>query len=119
MGTIHITSNDFMIHYNTSKFAKQYDLLAINVSSTPCLSSLLKSSFRWDILSFCPSTVTQGAKWTRKLYYECVERHVYFEIPYSAMIRDSLDRTSYQPCSHLSLCGKEQEYCVHQWCKEP
>jgi len=90
--TIHITSNDFMIHYNTSKFAKQYDLLAINVSSTPCLSSLLKSSFRWDILSFCPSTVTQGVKWTRKLYYECVERHVYFEIPYSAMIRDSLDR---------------------------
>jgi len=90
--TICITSNDFMIHYNTSKFAKQYDLLAINVTSSPCLSSLLKSSFRWDILSFSPSMVAQGVKWTRKLYYECVERNVYFEIPYAALIRDTLDR---------------------------
>jgi len=90
--TISITNNDFMIHYNKSSIAKQYDLLAINVSSSPCLSSLLKSSFRWDILCFTPSQVVGGVKWTRKLYYECVEKNVYFELPYSPLIRDSLDR---------------------------
>jgi len=90
--TIYITNNDFMIHYNKSSIAKQYDLLAINVSSSPCLSSLLKSSFRWDILSFTPGQVVGGVKWTRKLYYECVEKNVHFELPYSPLIRDSLDR---------------------------
>lgn len=90
--TISITNNDFMIHYNKSSIAKQYDILAINTSSSPCLSALLKSSFRWDIISFTPSQVVGGVKWTRKLYYECVEKNVYFELPYSPLIRDSLDR---------------------------
>jgi len=90
--TISIINNDFMIHYNKSSIAKQFDILAIKVSSSPCLSSLLKSSFRWDIVTFSPNQVVGGVKWTRKLYYECVEKNIFFELPYSPLIRDSLDR---------------------------
>ena len=50
--TITIANNDFMIHYNKSAVAKQYDLLAVNVTTTAALQALLKSSFRWDILTF-------------------------------------------------------------------
>jgi len=90
--TISISNNDFMIHYNKSNVAKQYDILAINVSTSAALSALLKSSFRWDILCFSPSYVANGVKWNRKLYYECVEKFVHFELPYSPLIRDSTDR---------------------------
>jgi len=42
--TISITSNDFLLHYNKSAVAKQYDLLAINIQTAPCLLALLKSA---------------------------------------------------------------------------
>jgi len=90
--TISMTNNDFMIAYNKSQVAKTYDLLAINCSSSPALTALLKSSFRFDLLTFTPDQVVGGIKWTRKLYYECVERHVHFEINYAPMIRSSEDR---------------------------
>ena len=102
--TISMTNNDFMIAYNKSQVAKTYDLLAINCSSSPALTALLKSSFRFDLLTFTPDQVLTsphpslhpcqvvgGIKWTRKLYYECVERHVHFEINYAPMIRSSGD----------------------------
>ena len=73
--------------------AKQYDLLAISLSSAPCLLALLKSGFRWDILSFSPDEVgIYGMKWSRKLYYECVDKNIYMELPYAALIRDSEER---------------------------
>lgn len=90
--TITMTNNDFMIAYNKSAVAKTYDLLAINCSSSPALTALLKSSFRFDLLTFTPDQVVGGIRWTRKLYYECVERHVHFEINYAPMIRGSEDR---------------------------
>merc|ERR1719187_2846799 len=31
-------------------------------------------------------------KWTRKLYYECVDKNIYMELPYAALIRDSEER---------------------------
>jgi len=80
-----------MIAYNKSNVAKQYDILAINCSSSPALLALLKSSFRFDILTFTP-TKASGVRWNRKLYYECVERNIHFEISYSPMIKDSQDR---------------------------
>jgi len=91
--TISITSNEFLLHYNKSAIAKQYDLLAIAIPSAPCLLSLLKSGFRWDIISFSASEeATNSIKWSRKLYYECVDKNIYFELPYSPMIRDSVER---------------------------
>ena len=90
--TINMTNNDFMIAYNKSAVAKQYDILAINCSSSPALTALLKSSFRFDILCFSPDQVAAGVKWTRKLYYECVERHVHLELSYGPMVRSSVDR---------------------------
>ena len=56
--TITMTNNDFMIAYNKSSVAKQYDLLAINCSTSPALTALLKSSFRFDLLCFNPDQVT-------------------------------------------------------------
>ena len=46
-----------MIAYNKSAVAKQYDLLAINCASSPALTALLKSSFRFDLLCFNPDQV--------------------------------------------------------------
>jgi len=90
--TITMTNNDFMIAYNKSSVAKQYDLLAINCSTSPALTALLKSSFRFDLLCFNPDQVVGGLRWTRKLYSECVDRHVHFELCYAPMIRNSEDR---------------------------
>ena len=91
--TISITSNDFLLHYNKSAVAKQYDLLAINIQTAPCLLALLKSGFRWDILTFTPwKDGMYGMKWTRKLYYECVDKNIYFELSYSGLIRDREER---------------------------
>ena len=36
--------------------------------------------------------VVGGLRWTRKLYSECVDRHVHFELCYAPMIRNSEDR---------------------------
>ena len=91
--TISITSNDFLLHYNKSAVAKQYDLLAISIQTAPCLLALLKSGFRWDILTFSPGRDgIYGMKWSRKLYYECVDKNIYFELPYSGLIRDREER---------------------------
>jgi len=118
--TINIINNDFMIHYNKSSIAKQYDLLAINVSSSPCLLSLLKSSFRWDILTFSPSSVVGGVKWTRKLYYECVEKNVYFEVPYCPLIRDSMDRRRVISQAHTyHSVGKSRNIIFTSEAREP
>ena len=64
--TITMANNDFMIAYNKSSVAKQYDLLAINCegsrgssSSQASLTALLKSSFRFDLLCFNPDQVAQ------------------------------------------------------------
>ena len=91
--TISITSNDFLLFYNKSSVAKQYDLLAINIQTAPCLLALLKSGFRWDILTFTPGKDGMlGMKWSRKLYYECVDKNIYFELSYSGLIRDREER---------------------------
>lgn len=90
--TITMTNNDFMIAYNKSAVAKQYDLLAINCASSPALTALLKSSFRFDLLCFNPDQVVGGLRWTRKLYSECVDRHIHFELSYAPMVRNSEDR---------------------------
>jgi len=90
--TITMTNNDFMIAYNKSAVAKQYDLLAINCASSPALTALLKSSFRFDLLCFNPDQVVGGLRWSRKLYSECVDRHIHFELSYAPMVRNSEDR---------------------------
>ena len=113
--TISITNNDFLLHYNKSVTAKQYDLLAINITSSQCLLSLLKSGFRWDILSFSPAfeDTKETIKWTRKLYYECVDKNVYFELPYSPLIRGSFERRRVISQSHVyHSVGKSRNIIV-------
>ena len=119
--TIAITSNDFLLHYNKSAIAKQYDLLAISISSAGCLLSLLKSGFRWDILSFSPAgDPAAGIKWTRKLYYECVDKHIYLELPYSPMIRDSVERRHVISQAHVyHSVGKSRNIVVTSAARTP
>jgi RNase P/RNase MRP subunit p30 len=90
--TLVITNNDFLIHFNKSEVVQQYDLLAVIPRTTPALLALLKSSFRWDIISLDPDLVVGGVRWSRKLYLECVEKHVHFELTYGPAIRSSEDR---------------------------
>ena len=119
--TISITNNDFLLHYNKSAIAKQYDLLAISTSSAPCLLSLLKSGFRWDILALDASMeASTGIKWTRKLYYECVDKNIYLEIPYSPMIRDSVERRRVISQAHVyHSVGKSRNIIVTSAAKLP
>ena len=90
--TIVISDNDFLIHYNKSEVAKKYDLLSIIPKNSQCLLSLLKSSFRFDILAFKPEHVYEGMKWSRKLYNDCVEKYIHFELLYVPAITDSENR---------------------------
>lgn len=118
--TINMVNNDFMIAYNKSTVAKQYDILAINCSTSPGLTALLKSSFRFDILSFSPDQVISGIKWTRKLYYECVERHVHFELSYGPMIRSSVDRRRVISHSHTyHAVGKSRAILITSEARNP
>ena len=119
--TISITNNDFLLHYNKSAIAKQYDLLAISTSSAPCLLSLLKSGFRWDILALDASMeASTGIKWTRKLYYECVDKNIYLELPYSPMIRDSVERRRVISQAHVyHSVGKSRNIIVTSAAKLP
>ena len=119
--TISITNNDFLLHYNKSAIAKQYDLLAISISSAQCLLALLKSGFRWDILSLDASIDgATGIKWSRKLYYECVDKNIYFELPYSPMIRDSVERRRVISQAHVyHSVGKSRNIIVTSAAKLP
>jgi len=87
--TIVITDNDFLIHYNKSEVVKKYDLLSIIPKNAQCLINLLKSSFRFDILSFKPELIYDSVKWSRKLYNDCVEKYIHFELLYAPAISDS------------------------------
>jgi ribonuclease P/MRP protein subunit RPP1 len=114
--TIHMTTNDFMIAYNKSAVAKQYDILAINCPSSPALTALLKSSFRFDLLSFCPDQVVAGVRWTRKLYSECVERHVHLELSYGPMVRSSVDRRRVISQSHTyRAVGRSRYFQIQKY----
>lgn len=94
--TLTFHNNDFLTIYNNSKSAKSFDILALRPTSTAALQNLLKAGFRADIISFDPEESTgqderdkyDGVRWTRKLYMECVEKHMFFEILYGPCIRD-------------------------------
>jgi ribonuclease P/MRP protein subunit RPP1 len=87
--TIVISSNDFLIHYNKSDNARNYDLLAVIVRSAQALQMLLKSSFRFDILSYDPFLDdVESFRWNRKLYREILDKHVSFELMYGPMIEN-------------------------------
>lgn len=119
--TISITSNDFLLHYNKSATAKQYDILAINIPSAACLLSLLKSGFRWDIVTFfSDGDPTAMVKWSRKLYYECVEKNIYFELEYSPMIRSSTERRHVISQGHVyHSVGKSRNILVTSGARNP
>ena len=118
--TISITSNDFLLHYNKSAVAKQYDLLAINLTTAPCLLALLKSGFRWDILSFPGGDSMLQMKWSRKLYYECVDKNIYFELPYASLIRDREERRRVISQAHnYHSVGKSRNIIVTSGAQEP
>ena len=89
--TVVIFDNEFLIHYNKSDIAKKYDLLSIVPKSAQCLIALHKSSFRFDILGLRPDLIFD-VKWSRKLYNECIEKYVHFELQYSPAIVDREDR---------------------------
>ena len=99
--TIIISNNDFLIHFNKSEVVQQYDLLAVIPRTTQTLLSLLKSSFRWDILSLTPELIIGGVRWSRKLYLECVEKNVHFELTYGPIILNTEDRRRIISLAHI------------------
>jgi ribonuclease P/MRP protein subunit RPP1 len=99
--TIVITNNDFLIHFNKSEVVQQYDLLAVVPRTTQTVLSLLKSSFRWDILSLSPELIVGGVRWSRKLYLECVDKNVHFELVYGPCILNTEDRRRIISLAHM------------------
>ena len=101
--TLTFTNNDFLPIFNNSKTVEKYDLLALCPTSAIALQNLLKSNFRADIITFDPeagldrsANTKSGSdsvvRWTRKLYMECADKYMYFELPYAPAIRDSTTR---------------------------
>lgn len=90
--TLTVTTNDFLIDVKNSDNIKKYNIIAVIPSSSQTVGSLLSSSFRFDIVTFHVDNVRNGVRWSRKLYYECVENNIYFEIMYAPAIRDSTHR---------------------------
>ena len=97
--TITFYNNDFLPFMRESATLKNYDLLAIQPESTIALQNLLKSAFSGDIICFDPERV-KDVLWSRKLYMECVNRDMFFEIPYAPCIRDSTARRRIISQSH-------------------
>jgi len=98
--TVTVKSNDFMIDVKNSENFRKFNILAIIPESNQTLLALLKSSFRFDIITFTPENTRDGVRWNRKQYFECVESNIYFEIMYSPAIRDSSDRRRIISQSH-------------------
>ena len=89
--TLTLKDNNFLPIFNRSETVSEYDLIAINPVSVVALQNLLKTGFRADIVTFDPENV-RDFRWSRKLYMECVEKSMYFEVNYSPAIRDSTTR---------------------------
>ncbi len=89
--SIAFKDNSFLPLFNRSLTAPSYDLLALCPASGAALQALLKTGFRADLVEF--DLDNPGAvRWTRKLYRECVDKHLRFEICYAPMIRDASAR---------------------------
>ncbi len=89
--TITFYNNDFLPFVSNSSTVKKYDLLSVCAESTLAMQNLNKSAFRADIVTFDPERV-KDVHWSRKLYMECVEKGMHFELNYSPCIRDHTAR---------------------------
>jgi len=89
--TIDFKDNNFIPIFNNSQAAKSYDIIALCPANAHALQALLKSSMTADIVSFVPETAAD-VRWTRKLYSDCVARHMFFELCYAPCIRDATAR---------------------------
>lgn len=115
--TIVIDDNDFMIVFNKSEHVKKYDLLSIIPKSLQTLQSILKSSFRFDILS-CDLVKNQAFKWNRKLYREVLDKNGFFELPYGPMIADREQRKKLIKLAQCyNFAGKSKGIIYSSACK--
>ena len=89
--TIRFFNSDFLPFLNNSETAKKYDILAILPESTLAIQNVLKSGFKADVICFDPECV-KDVRWSRKLYMQCVQSEMFFEIPYAPCIRDTTAR---------------------------
>ena len=122
--TLTFTNNDFLPIFNNSKNVDKYDILAICPTSAVALLNLLKSNFKADMIAYDPESnvnvgdsVSSGSesmvRWNRKLYNECVEKHMYFELPYAPAIRDSTVRRRIIRQSHIyHAVGKSKNIII-------
>jgi len=119
--TITVSNNEFMIRYNKSSTARQYDILSLNCASAQALTAIVKSNWKFDILTFDPNfEAGMGIKWSRKLYYECVDKNIHFELSYSPMIRDSMDRRRVISQAHMyHSVGKSRSIILTSEARKP
>jgi len=117
--TLTFSSNDFLPVFNNSATVKSYDLVALVPTSALALQNLLKSGFRADIIAFSAAVAAAAAepapnvKWNRKLYNECVEKHMVFELTYAQAISDSVARRKIIRQSHVyHSVGKSRSVVV-------
>ena len=122
--TLTFSNNDFLPIFNNSKTVDKYDLLALCPTSAVALQNLLKSNFRADMIAFDPensssegesttSSPDAPVRWTRKLYNECIDKHMYFELPYAPAIRDSTARRRIIRQSHIyHAVGKSKNIII-------
>ncbi len=113
--TIAFQDNNFIPVVSQSETVRGYDLLAVRPSDAQAMQAFLKSSLTADLVA-SPSSIEGDAKdvkWTRKLYAECVERHMFFEVCYAPCIRDSTARRRTIALAHnYHAVGKSKNVIV-------
>ena len=119
--TLTFSNNDFLPIFNNSKNVEKFDILAICPTSALALLNLLKSNFKADMIVFDPENSNGNessggdsvVRWNRKLYNECADKNMYFEIPYAPAIRDSTVRRRIIRQSHIyHAVGKSKNIVI-------
>lgn len=88
------------------------------VKSGLALQALLKSTFRFDILSFDPSIEVEKFRFNRKIYRELLDKHVAFELVYGPMIEDREHRGKIMSLGYAyNVAGKSRGIILSSYAK--
>ncbi|XP_045765460.1 ribonuclease P protein subunit p30 [Maniola jurtina] len=109
--TIEFSDSSIAPKLNKSENIKKYDIIAV-VPKTLQAFQYACGSLDIDVITFDPQ-IRIPFKVSRKLYRQAVERGIFFELMYSAAIRDSMSRKNIISTAHnYHAVGKSKNIIV-------
>ncbi|XP_023941785.2 ribonuclease P protein subunit p30 [Bicyclus anynana] len=109
--TLEFSDSSISLKLNQSDNLKKYDIIAV-VPKTLQAFQYACGSLDIDVITFDPQ-IRIPFKVSRKLYRQAVERGIFFEVMYSAAIRDSMSRKNIISAAHgYHAVGKSKNIIV-------